>query len=65
MALISAKTESELRDLQGAKMEESPGTATSDSSVFHEFIPHFFIQNKVRQQVQVWEENEVYVWQGK
>jgi hypothetical protein len=31
MALKSAKTESELKDMQRAKMEESPETATSDT----------------------------------
>jgi hypothetical protein len=37
LALKSATTECELKDMQRAKMEESLGTATSDSPVCHEF----------------------------
>jgi hypothetical protein len=37
MAMKTAKTESELKEMQRTKMEESPETATSDSPVCHEF----------------------------
>jgi hypothetical protein len=60
MAFKSTKTESELKDIQRSKMEESPGTTVSYSIQYvMNFISCFFPQGKVRQQLHVWVEVEV------
>jgi hypothetical protein len=53
LALKPVKTENELNNTERAKMEDSLETASSG------YPNYVFTQNKIRQQLQVWVEDEV------